>query len=174
MEFLLRSVASYARGLRQLRSGFVLAETNNPGESVEITAEVIGPDDLAGRLRAARSAMVAAADEVVPSGFPTLAARADRLHRLWATVSPPTLERGAGLRGAAASKVKRALRQLLSWYVEPRWVAQREIDAENARFASEVAVTMVALTAQVEQLQILNNRLQRDVHKFRQDKAGNS
>ena len=33
--------------------------------------------------------------------------------------------------------MKRAVRRLTSWYVEPRFAAQHEIDAELARFATE-------------------------------------
>src|SRR5207342_1738730 len=45
-------------------------------------------------------------------------------------------------RGWLAFNTKRTVRRLGSWYIEPRWHAQREIDAEIARFATDSAAAI--------------------------------
>jgi hypothetical protein len=160
-----------ARTEWELRSGVVRPAAGD-FDGVAITPSVIDPDDLARRMAAARTNMAAAARDVVTSEPPTLGARAERLHRLWSSVSPRPLERGAGVRGRATFELKRTVRRLTSWYVEPRWAGQHEVDAETARFASDVAAQIAELQAQVEYLQTWNDRLQREVRASRRDNSG--
>jgi 2-polyprenyl-3-methyl-5-hydroxy-6-metoxy-1,4-benzoquinol methylase len=56
-----------------------------------------------------------------------LAAHADA-ERLWPVTADRLIEREAGLRGAAAYLVKRVLRKLMRWYVEPFAASQREFN----------------------------------------------
>jgi 2-polyprenyl-3-methyl-5-hydroxy-6-metoxy-1,4-benzoquinol methylase len=49
---------------------------------------------------------------------------------------PPALGSGGGLRGRVGRSVKRLVRKLTSWYVEPRWTLQQELDARSIEFAS--------------------------------------
>ena len=139
----------------------------DPGDGAVIAAEMITSDDLSRRMAAARNSMSAAAGEVITSGPPTLSSRADRLHGLWATVSPSPLERGPGLRGRGSYELKRVVRRLTSWYVEPRWAGQHEVDAEAARFASDSAARIADLERRLEHLEVWNDRLQRELHLLR-------
>lgn len=49
---------------------------------------------------------------------------------------PPEVGTGHGLRGSVAGTVKRLMRKLTSWYVEPRLELQQAFDAEAIEFAS--------------------------------------
>jgi len=57
---------------------------------------------------------------------------------LHAALLPPDLSSPAGPRGRAGRFVKRVVRRLTSWYVEPRWVTQKEFDSRNIEFSREV------------------------------------
>jgi hypothetical protein len=60
--------------------------------------------------------------------------------------------------------MKRIIRRLTSWYVEPRWAAQREFDAETARFATDATDAIRSLRREIEELQFTNERLLRRLH----------
>lgn len=154
-----------------LRSGVVRAEMGDPGIGATVAPAVLDADDLARRMSAARSDMAGASGEIMASGTPTLEARADRLHRLWATVSPQGLQRASGVRGRAAFEVKRTVRRLTAWYVEPRWAGQHEVDAEMARFASDAAAELAVLRQHVAHLEERNDRLQRQVRSLQRERV---
>lgn len=130
----------------------------------------MAPDELADRIGAARHHIqTVAGDLVEPSvgGPNALAARANRLHRLWATVSLPALTPGPGTRGRLGFQLKRVVRRCTAWYVEPRWAGQHEIDAELARFASDTSAALDELRSQVARLEESNGHLRRDLHQAR-------
>lgn len=166
MEDLLTRVAA---GVGGLRSGLVPTATRDTGIGAIVSPSLIDPRELERRMAAARASQAAAVDEVRPSDTTTLAGRAERLHRLWATVSPTPLEPRPGVRGRAAFETKRTIRRATSWYVEQRWGGQHEIDAETARFASDVAAEIAALHAHVAHLEERNERLEREISALRRD-----
>lgn len=98
--------------------------------------------------------------------------RANRLHLLWHTVVQPPLVQRSTPRGRVAYFVKRVVRRLTSWYVEPRWAAQHEIDAEAARFATDAAAVLAALEARVSQLEEHNQALQRRLRESARRSGG--
>ena len=94
--------------------------------------------------------------------------RADLLHSHWGTLSPPAIPATSGLRGRASRFTKRVVRRSTAWNVEPRFEAQREFDAEVARFATDTVDTIRLLREQIEDLQLANERLLRRLHATEQ------
>lgn len=140
------------------------------GNEVSISGRVITEADLMERLAQERKRIEheTVGPEPRPVGWPsseplTTRDRADLLHKLWGTVTPPPLTKDPGLRGRIAFFAKRVARKLVSWYTEPRWLAQHEIDAETARFASSAAQALEHLQREVSHLQQWNERLQREL-----------
>jgi hypothetical protein len=134
---------------------------------VRVSSRVIAPDDLERRLA---SALATIDPSIVPrhtsgtavggSASDAARARAELLHRLWATVTVEPITVGPGPRGRAAHIVKRLVRRATAWYVEPRWAAQLEIDAEVARFASDSVRSIEDLRSEVAQLNASLDRAQ--------------
>jgi hypothetical protein len=167
MADLLTKVGSAGHGLR---SGLVRAAVGDLDLGAIVSPDVIEPGELDRRMSAARSSQAAAASDVVLTESPTLEERAHRLHRLWATVAPQAIEPAPGPRGRAVFEAKRSIRRATSWYVEQRWHGQHEVDAETARFASDVAGRIAELQAHVAHLEERNDRLQREVRALRRDR----
>ena len=132
---------------------------------VVISDQVIAPQELAARLALARAEVESSVQDEQSGSDASVEARAHRLHELWATVAPPELLRRATTRGHVAFTVKRLVRKVSAWYVEPRWIAQREIDAEVARFASDTAAAIEQLNWRVEHLEQWNDHLQRELRQ---------
>jgi O-antigen chain-terminating methyltransferase len=90
---------------------------------------------------------------------------------------PPDVGGRPGLRGSLGAVVRRVVRRLTSWYVEPRWVLQQEFDAQTIQFSAEafnavhrVDNEMDELRAQIARLKMQlvaaaerTNRVRRDV-----------
>jgi bacterioferritin (cytochrome b1) len=74
-------------------------------------------------------------------------------------MAPTMPQRAPGLRGAVAFRLKRLVRRVTYWYVEPRMEAQREIDAEVARFATDTCAELDAAQQEIERLVALVGRL---------------
>ena len=91
--------------------------------------------------------------------------RAEILHSLYRESHEPLLKQGAGARGWFVFNIKRTIRKATRWYVEPRWIAEKEYDAELARFATDLAVQIEALVRRVAQLEEWNGRLLRQVRQ---------
>jgi hypothetical protein len=135
---------------------------------VSVDHAVLAPDELHSRIAAELDGVrhVSMSPDhgaaATPSGHSASGnERARRLHHLWHTVVQPPLEQAPGVRGGAAFFVKRFVRRTTSWYVEPRWAAQHEIDAEVARFATDCMAAITSLEARVEELELQNHALQR-------------
>lgn len=91
------------------------------------------------------------------------ARRAEALHSLWGTVVAPGIAPARGPRAKSQRFVKKMVRRLTHWYVEPRFVAQHEIDAELARFATDSVLairrTHVELTDAKRDIDFLRREL---------------
>jgi hypothetical protein len=148
----------------------------NAAESggVTISDQVVSAHELAARLDVARAEVAAHHGSATGGSASNASDRARRLHLLWATTAPPILEAHAGVRGLVAFNLKRVVRKLGAWYVEPRWQAQREIDAELARFASDSVAAIERLERDVEHLQLCNERLQRELRMSQRREGGSA
>ncbi len=138
---------------------------------VRISSQVIAPDDLEQRLRAAHvqlnpSSGAGLLDTVEGrhSTVDSARLRAEILRRNWLVHTPPALVRQPGLRGRLAYFTKRVSRRLIAWYVEPRWAIQREFNAESARFATDMVEAIRLLRREIEDVQFTNERLLRRLH----------
>jgi len=74
-------------------------------------------------------------------------------------LQPPDLGQAAGVRGQSARFVKRAVRKLTSWYVEPRWVLQQIYDGYNLDVASLVVLEARRLDQEAADLRRHNTTL---------------
>jgi 2-polyprenyl-3-methyl-5-hydroxy-6-metoxy-1,4-benzoquinol methylase len=64
--------------------------------------------------------------------------RAAAMHQRLAEIQQPPILVPPGAAGRAKRFGKKAVRKLVWWYVEPRWVPQRQFDTEAAYFATDV------------------------------------
>ncbi len=74
-------------------------------------------------------------------------------------LNPPDLSGARGARGRVGALVKRVVRRLTSWYVEPRWVLQKEYDGQAVVLASSVVTTLRRVDAELDELRHENARL---------------
>ena len=96
---------------------------------------------LFGRLRAE----IRASSEATPASEPShhesqtiqLVAR-DEAERRWAITAERGVVRGPGLKGVLAYPIKRLLRPLLRWYVEPPLAEQRQFNGTILRLVDEL------------------------------------
>ena len=59
--------------------------------------------------------------------------------RFWAVSADTPVERRPGLKGRVAYLVKRALRKLMRWYVEPAFAEQRIVNDALLRLVDDLA-----------------------------------
>jgi hypothetical protein len=139
---------------------------------VAVAPAVLEASELARRIGELRSEIAERLGDPTTMAPTTasLTVRARRLHEMWWSVAPPDNPSGGGLRGRAGHEVRRITRRLVGWYVEPRLVAQREIDAEIARFATETAATLHRLQTEIERLGSVIDRLQRETTRAHTDR----
>jgi len=69
--------------------------------------------------------------------------------RFWPVTAEKPLERRAGLKGWAAFQVKRVLRKLMRWYVEPAFAEQRVVNDALLRLVDDLTRRVEALEAQL-------------------------
>ncbi len=71
--------------------------------------------------------------------------------------------------------VKKVVRRLTSWYVEPRWVAEQALDARTIDFASEAYNNLHRMERELEALRRQNVRIKLElvaaVERFRSAQA---
>ena len=123
---------------------------------LDVDGNVVGADDLVNRVEHLIAQINAggptpgAAD---PDGLPAVVAPIHAMRAAHRTVQPPDLAGGAG------SVVKKVVRRLTSWYVEPRWSAEQELDARTIDFASETYNSLHRIESELEGLRRQNVRL---------------
>ncbi|MEZ5225006.1 MAG: hypothetical protein R2743_26180 [Ilumatobacteraceae bacterium] len=139
--------------------------TTIPEPQVVVAPSVLPPDDLAHRIAELRGEIDRHQGDLtrLTASTGALTVRARRLHEMWWTMAPPHNPSSRRVRGQIGHQVRRTTQRLVGWYVEPRLTAQREIDAELARFASDSAAALHGLQTEVDRLGGLVERLQRDV-----------
>ena len=90
---------------------------------------------------------------------PALAAPIHAMRAIHGQMHPPVLAGATGIRGRIGGFMKRIVRRLTSWYVEPRWIQQQELDAQNIEFASRLYNSVYRIDAELEELRHQNARL---------------
>jgi hypothetical protein len=69
----------------------------------------------------------------------------DQAERFWAVTAERELLDSGGVRDAVGSPLKRAVRRLVRWYVEPALAEQRHYNAAVLRLLDDLAERMAAL-----------------------------
>ncbi len=67
-------------------------------------------------------------------------------------IHPPEIGGTGGLRGRAASVVKRAVRKATSWYVEPRWILQQQLDTQAIEFSAQAYNAVYRIDNELDEL----------------------
>lgn len=90
---------------------------------------------------------------------PTLDAPIHAMRLMHREMGAPVLPPPSGLRGHVSLFAKRLVRKATSWYVEPRWMVQHQIDSENIDYASQVYNTVRRIEVELDELRRQNIRL---------------
>lgn len=129
---------------------------------LDVDGQVVSADDFVRRIEQLlgdiRMAGVAA-EQVGVSEAATLDAPIHAMRAVHGQMHPPDLARSQGFKGRFGALVKRFVRRLTSWYVEPRWQQQQEIDAQAIQFASMAFNTLHRIDAELDDLRRQNARL---------------
>ncbi|MGA3146376.1 MAG: class I SAM-dependent methyltransferase [Acidimicrobiales bacterium] len=75
---------------------------------------------------------------------------------------PPEIGGTVGLRGRAGSVVKRAVRKATSWYVEPRWILQQQLDSQGIEFSAQAYNAVYRIDNELDELrrQVIRLKMQ--------------
>jgi hypothetical protein len=80
-----------------------------------------------------------------------LAAVRGLAERFWPVSADKPLERRPGPKGWLAHQVKRVLRKLMRWYVEPAWAEQRIVNDALLRLVDDLTRRVESLEAQLRE-----------------------
>ena len=72
---------------------------------------------------------------------------------------PPEVGGAGGLGGRVGSAVKRAVRKATSWYVEPRWILQQELDGQAIEFSALAYNSVYRIDNELDELRRQLTRL---------------
>ncbi len=98
-----------------------------------------------------------------PDGLPAVVGPIHQMRALHGEMHPPVVDGSGGVGARGASLVKKSVRRLTSWYVEPRLEVQTEIDARMVEFASEAYNAIYRLEEELEDLRRQNVRSKLEV-----------
>lgn len=130
---------------------------------LDVDGHVINPDVLVERVQQLLSTMdgegANPSDGTSPVSTEHLAAPIHAMPPLLAELHSPDLSGARGVRGRVGRVFKRVVRRLTSWYVEPRWVVQNELDFRGMEFSRGVIGAVARLDAELEELRRQNVRL---------------
>lgn len=132
---------------------------------LDVDGQVISADVLVERvehlLQGVRSAGGPAGGAAAgqPTAPTTLDAPIHAMRLVHGQLHPPDAGGRAGLRGRIGSMLRRVVRRLTSWYVEPRWILQQEFDAQAIEFSSQAFNAMHRVEADLNELRAQMARL---------------
>ena len=154
-------------GSRAVASDVVHSPDNGPG--ILIAADVIDPLELATLIGAAREAVAPAAAEVLSShrtevdlALASLSALRSQLAELEAHTtyfSTQRLQRAPGIRRRLAYEIKRTVRRVTSWYVEPRWMLQQAVNRELSALLDTMERNTAHLRDDLDELAMWRRRV---------------
>jgi 2-polyprenyl-3-methyl-5-hydroxy-6-metoxy-1,4-benzoquinol methylase len=147
-------------------SGDPASGNEDKSPAVESDWEVVAPEALIARIEGLLAQMDEG--EVLAGSIPTagLAALVSPVHEmrvLHAGLRPPDVAPGGGPRRRAGGFLKRLVRRLTSWYVEPRWQVQEQLEAKGIEFSAEAYNSVHRIEVELERLRQQNVRLRLDL-----------
>jgi 2-polyprenyl-3-methyl-5-hydroxy-6-metoxy-1,4-benzoquinol methylase len=136
------------------------------GPVLDVDGSVVPTDVLVSRVEDLIRRVDAGAE--VPGGpvIPGLGALVDPVHALrilHREMHPPEIVASGGVRGRVGALARKSVRRMTSWYVEPRFEVQEQIEARTVDFASETYNAIHRLEADVEAVRRQNVRVRLDV-----------
>jgi hypothetical protein len=127
---------------------------------VRVAEQLIDPVELTVRFDGLRRQIASAKNQVLPPTQPgTPADLPRRLRELADQANDRSLQRHPGMRGYVAFSVKRIVRRLTAWYVEPMNTRHAELAASMAELAGDTAARLEDLERRVGVLDAENRRL---------------
>lgn len=129
---------------------------------LDIDGQVISADVLVQRVEQllgtidARDVANGPQDSIVAA---TLDAPIHSMRVIQREMHPPDLTTPGVRGGRVGTFVKRIVRKLTSWYVEPRWIQQQQLDSESIEFASRAYNSICRIEAELDELRRQNTRL---------------
>lgn len=129
---------------------------------LDIDGQVISADVLVQRVEQLLGAIDARDVSLVPqdgTAAPTVDGPIHAMRLIQREMHPPDLSAPGSRGGRVGTFVKRVVRKLISWYVEPRWVLQQQLDGENVEFASRAYNSICRIEAELDELRRQNTRL---------------
>ncbi len=126
---------------------------------LDIDGQVISADVLLQRVQQLLGTIDARDVAIAPRegiAAPTLDAPIHGMRVIQREMHPPDLSAPGSRVGRF---VKRVVRKLTSWYVEPRWVLQQQLDSENIEFASRAYNSICRIEVELDELRQQNMRL---------------
>ena len=152
------------------------ATRSHTATRLRVSPRVADPAELEARIRELLAQVDTGSIDFDPPGRRTgphpyvdAAQRAERLHQLWGTIVQPGVPAAQGVRGKARRLVKRATHKATRWYVEQRWDAQHELDAEIARFATDAVLATRRSYLELRDAREEIDALRRELDAQRQD-----
>ncbi len=106
-----------------------------------------------------------------------------RMRTVLSEIHPPDVDGSSGPRGLVGSVVKRVVRRMTSWYVEPRWILQQQFDSQGVEFSAQAYNSIYRIDTELDELrrqiarlkmQLVtvsetNNRMRREVASIVED-----
>lgn len=130
---------------------------------LDVDGHVLHPDVLVERVQQLLAGIDRQEAELPNGSVPVfteqLAAPVHAMQPLHAELHPPDLSGAKGVRGRVGRIFKRVVRRLTSWYVEPRWVVQNDLDARGIEFSRQVIGAVARIDSELEELRRQNVRL---------------
>lgn len=162
----------------QIGSRPVTAQAEISSTRVRVARQVVDPTELLSRIASTLEGIDTGALDLTPprrglapKPYMQASRRAEALHSLWGTVVQPGIAPARGPRGFGQRFVKRVVRRLTHWYVEPRFAAQHEIDAEIARFATDSVLAIRRTHVELTEAKREIDLLKRELHQSRKAAA---
>jgi len=126
---------------------------------LDVDGRVESVDALVSRVEEliARIDATGPAEEAPPNGLAAVVAPVHGMRVLHREMHPPVVGGGAG------GIVKRSVRRLTSWYVEPRFQVQEELDGRAVEFAAEAYNALARMEEEIEELRRQNVRTRLEV-----------
>jgi 2-polyprenyl-3-methyl-5-hydroxy-6-metoxy-1,4-benzoquinol methylase len=151
-------VSRYAQGQRTDRRSFTALRSS----MLDVDGQVVSADVLVQRVEQllgtidARDTVTGPREAVAA---PTLDAPIHGMRLIQREIHAPDLNAPGARGGQVGTFVKRVVRKLTSWYVEPRWILQQQLDGESIEFASRAYNSISRIEAELDELRRQNTRL---------------